>query len=171
MTSTRIGYRSSSSWPPVGLSCSTTTTVGNALLVHHDFAVSPSCFYKTKTQVSLYIGRSLHWLRFPVFKLQAIPDPTHGCVNFVSEQEALERGLAVPSSQNDGILLHLDAENIFDLNGPRFPPRTFAIGGECQFSRHLHSWTFSIVVWSCKRARDYDHRGALFNMFSGSSSV
>ena len=38
------------------------------------------------------------------FEHQAIPDPTHGCVNFVSEQEALERRLTVPSPQNDGIL-------------------------------------------------------------------
>ena len=104
------------------------------LLLAHLVFIKPK--YKSRyTLEDHYTGYDF----LSVFKHQAIPDPTHGCVNFVSEQEALERGLTVPSPQNDGILLYLGAENVFDLNGPMFPPGTFAIGGECRFSRHLHS--------------------------------
>ena len=52
------------------------------------------------------------------FEHQAIPDPTHGRVNYVCEQEALARGLTVPSPLNDGIILRSDSENALDPNGP-----------------------------------------------------
>jgi hypothetical protein len=52
------------------------------------------------------------------FEHQAIPDPTHGRVNYVSEEEAVARGLTAPSPLNDGIILRSDAESVLDPNGP-----------------------------------------------------
>ena len=104
------------------------------LLLAHLVFIKPK--YKSRyTLEDHYTGYDF----LSVFKHQAIPDPTHGCVNFISEQEALERGLTVPSPQIGRILLRSGAESVLDSNGPRFPPGTFAVGSEYQFSRHLHS--------------------------------